>query len=44
MIFGVADDGIAGASELLFSRAGDRGIQRGKNKIAIESWLQSFYD
>ena len=44
VIFGVADDGIAGAREFFFGGASDAGIERGKNEIAVEGGLETFDD
>jgi hypothetical protein len=41
VVFGVADDRIAGASEIFLCRAGDRGIESGKCEVAIERGFQS---
>src|SRR6476620_2597382 len=44
MIFGIADDGIACAGEVLFHGAGDGGIESGENEIAIVGRFQAFDD
>jgi len=40
----IADDGIAGAGEILFGRAGDGRIEGGKNEVAIERGIETFHD
>jgi hypothetical protein len=42
MILRVADDGIAGASEILFGGAGDGGIESGEDEVTIQGWLETF--
>ena len=44
MIHGIADDGIARAGEILFGRASDGRIERGKNEVAVEREVESFND
>ena len=44
VIFGVADDGIAGAGEIFFGGSGDAGIERGENEIAVEARVETLYD
>ena len=41
VIFGVADDGISSAGEILFGDAGDARIERGKNEVAIEAGVEA---
>src|SRR5882762_2889517 len=40
----IADDRIAGASEILFGGAGDRRIERGENEVAVERGVETFDD
>ena len=44
MIFGVADDGIAGAGEVFLGGAGDGRIERGKDKVAFEVGIETLDD
>src|SRR5260370_39629515 len=42
VIFGIADDGIAGSGEGFFGAARDGGIEGRENEVAIESWVETF--
>jgi hypothetical protein len=44
MIARIADDGITGAGEIFFGRAGDGGIKSGENEVAIERGIEAFDD
>src|SRR6266851_6472389 len=40
----IADDGIAGASEILFGGTGDGRIKRGENEVAVEGGVETLDD
>src|SRR5712691_4551601 len=40
----IADDGIAGTSEILFGGTGDGGIEGGENEVAVERGIETFHD
>src|SRR5260370_13731154 len=44
MILRVANDGIAGAGEMLFGGASDGRIERGENEVAVESGIKALDD